>query len=146
MCCFFNYCSWYKAGKGSFRNGSILERDWWVARQYISRLDVKIIGSALPRFRLSVCLASSWLGGKGIGEPSTNQLFSPGAPGGAAPWHPASHTSLAKRRLRELASAQCVSITCSKVWAAAGKPFSFFFPGQRKNLSQAPVLSQTVRQ
>lgn len=50
-------------GRGaSFRAGSMLRRDWWVAMQYIRLLDVKIIGSVLQRLGRSVCLASSWLG------------------------------------------------------------------------------------
>lgn len=51
--------------EGSFRNGSILGRDWRVAEQYIRRLDVKIIGSVLWRFRVIGLLRLQLAGGQG---------------------------------------------------------------------------------
>lgn len=51
--------------EGSFRNGSILERDWWVAEQYIRLLDVKIIGSVLSWFRVIGLLSLQLAGGQG---------------------------------------------------------------------------------
>lgn len=49
MHCFFNYCSWYKAGEGSFKGGSMRQSDWRLAWLYIRRLDVKIIGACAGR-------------------------------------------------------------------------------------------------
>lgn len=49
MRCFFNYCSWYKAGEGSFKGRSMRQSDWWLARLYIRRLDVKIVGACAGR-------------------------------------------------------------------------------------------------
>lgn len=49
MRCFFNYCSCYKAREGSFKGRSMPQSDWRLARLYIRRLDVKIVGACAGR-------------------------------------------------------------------------------------------------
>lgn len=69
--------------EGSFRSGSIWERDWWMAGPYIRQLDVKIIGSVQRGCRAISLVSLQLAGGEVMGEPSLLPR-SCWAPGGAA--------------------------------------------------------------
>ena len=67
MCCFFNYCSWYKARKAHLRGDQYRRGDWEMEEQYIRRLDVKIIGPALRQLEVISLVSLQLLPGQANG-------------------------------------------------------------------------------